>query len=90
MSVMSANDPEPTTLAPRIVIFSCMEKLKKTAHDLEQMIVERLGFAVSLKVHPDPEKGWRAIITVPVKTIQTRDLIAKIVAELRSQFDLKE
>jgi hypothetical protein len=69
-----------------------MQKPKKSARQLEEMIAERLAIGpLFVRVHPDPEFGWHAILaTAPGQEICSPQSVKDAAAELRAKFDLKE
>lgn len=68
-----------------------LAKDKKTAHELADIIGQRIGVAgVMISVYPDPDFGWNAtLITAPSAAIGAQPMLEQIVQELRTEFDLK-
>jgi hypothetical protein len=68
-----------------------LAKEKKTAHELGDIIGQRIGVGgVMVSVYPDPTFGWNAtIITAPSAAIGAQQMLEQIVQELRTEFDLK-
>jgi hypothetical protein len=69
-----------------------VEKLPKTAAELEDIILQKLVIGgVYVSVRRDPILGWRpTVITAPKHTKNAQELADKIAAELRKKFALKE
>jgi plasmid maintenance system antidote protein VapI len=68
-----------------------LAKDKKTAHELESIIGQRIGVGgVMVSVYPDPAFGWNAtLITAPSAAIGAQPMLEQIAQELRTEFDLK-
>jgi hypothetical protein len=68
-----------------------MDKEKKTARELADMIAARVGVGgVQIAVHKSPIYGWDAnIVVVPSQAIAANQMVQQIAAELRALYDLK-
>ena len=68
-----------------------LAKDKKTAHELVNIIGQRIGVGgVMVSVFPDPAFGWSAtIITAPSAASGAQAMLEQIVQELRTEFELK-
>ena len=68
-----------------------LAKDKKTAHELANIIGQRIGVGgVMVSVYPDPAFGWNAtLITAPSAAIGAQPTLEQIVQKLRTEFDLK-
>jgi hypothetical protein len=66
-------------------------KEPKTAHELAQMIMERMpGSTVYLEVRPDPAYGWAPfVVSATPEAIKNQNVAEQIAAELRLQYELK-
>jgi hypothetical protein len=69
-----------------------MEKRKKTALELADMISQRINIGgIFVVVHKDPAYGWHpTVMTAPAKAINCQMLAEEIAKELRVEYDLKE
>jgi hypothetical protein len=69
-----------------------MQKPKKSAEQLQEMIADRIGIGpLFVRVHPDPAYGWHArLVAAPGQEICSPQSVEDAAAELRTQFDLKE
>lgn len=69
-----------------------MEKQKKTAQELANMISERLGIGgIFVAVHKDTVYGWHPqIVTSPAAAINAQVAAEAIAKELREEYELKE
>jgi hypothetical protein len=69
-----------------------MEKQKKTAQELADMISQRLNVGgIFVAVHKDPAYGWHPqVMTRPAAAINCQLLAEEIAKELRVKYDLKE
>jgi hypothetical protein len=69
-----------------------MQKEKKTAQELADMIGQRLNIGgVFIAVHKDPAYGWHpTIMTRPVDAINCQTLVEEIAKDLRTKYELKE
>jgi hypothetical protein len=68
-----------------------MKKLTKTAAQLEDMIGERIGPGVLVKVHGDPAYGWHpTVFSAPAQVHRYQILAEHVAKELRDQFDLAD
>jgi plasmid maintenance system antidote protein VapI len=67
-----------------------LAKDKKTAHELADIIGQRIGVGgVMISVYPDPDFGWNAtLITGPSAAIGAQSILEQIVQELRTEFEL--
>jgi hypothetical protein len=69
-----------------------MQKPKKSARQLQEMLAEQLGIGpLFVRVHPDPALGWHArLVTAPGQEICSPQSVEEAAAALRTRFDLKE
>jgi len=66
-----------------------MEKQKKTAQELADMIAARINVGgIYVKVHKDPAYGWHpTIVTAPAAALNCQILAEEIAQELRAKYD---
>jgi hypothetical protein len=69
----------------------CWPKTKKTAHELENIIGQRIGVGgVMVSVYPDPAFGWNpTLTTAPSAAGGAQSMLEQTVQELRTEFDFK-
>ena len=100
VSTMSTHPPNTISDACRNELASIVGRLqqqyllakdKKTAHELANIIGQRIGVGgVMVSVYPDSAFGWSAtLITAPSAVIGAQSMLERIVQELRIEFDLK-
>ena len=67
------------------------EKTKVTKTQLNDLILERLGFAAFLTIHPETKQGRGftvGVLTAPAQAIRTRQVVDRIAEELRPDYEL--
>lgn len=69
-----------------------MEKQKKTAQELADMIGQRLNIGgIFVKGYKDAAYGWHPqVVTRPAEAIDAQMFAEEIAKELRAEYDLKE
>jgi hypothetical protein len=82
---------ELAAIVGRLQRLYLLAKDKKTAHELENIIGQRIGVGgVMVTVYPDPAFGWNAtLITAPSAASGAQPMLEQTVQELRTEFDLK-
>jgi hypothetical protein len=70
---------------------NAIAKMKVTKTQLNDLILERLGFAAFLTIHPETKEGLgytAGVVTAPERAIRTQEVVDSIVAELRPDYEL--
>jgi hypothetical protein len=70
---------------------STTAKTKVTKTQLNDLILERLGFAAFLTIHPETKQGLGytvGVLTAPALAIRTQEVVDRIVDELRPDYEL--
>jgi hypothetical protein len=81
-------DPEGRMINPTRLL----QKEKRTAHELADMITAKLdvgGARIRIDIYPDPVYGWHPTVsTIPDLAVQTQRAAEYHAADLRAKYDL--
>ena len=69
-----------------------MKKEPKSAHELAELIAERIGMPdVRIAAHPDPFYGWHpTVVTTPARAVNAQNAAERAAQELRPLYELRE
>jgi hypothetical protein len=85
--------PYDVGLAPTEVLLRSVDKQKKTATELEEIVKQRIGAGdFKVTIHSDPETGWHATIygRQPAEVHRCQVMADTIVVELSQHYELAD